>query len=79
LPHERPHEHSASSFIVALLGKRLHQPEGANEECALGPVETVGRHHVGAIPQDQAVFCQRLCDGIHRGDHPMVVGRQEAD
>jgi hypothetical protein len=54
-----------------------HQP--ANEECALGPVETVGRHHVGAIPQDQAVFCQRLCDGIHRGDHPMVVGRQEAD
>src|SRR5215217_8749695 len=33
----------------------------------------------GAIPQDQAVFCQRLCDGIHRGDHPMVVGRQEAD
>ena len=76
---ERPHEHSASSFIVALLGKRLHQPEGANEECALGPVETVARHPVGAIPQDQAVFCQRLCDGIHCGDHPMVVGRQEAD
>ncbi len=73
-------------------GVVVHQPEAAGQKCRLSAAQAVNpvlfagrtartatRGVAGGVAVDQAVVLQLLLDRRHRGDHPLIRCRQEAD
>src|ERR1700741_1290115 len=58
----------------ARVSKRLHQPEGADDESYLWRSEAV----IQSVPKQPAIIRQLMANGIYRSGHPGVLEGQKS-